>query len=70
MNDKVETAEECRAICQQHGQCVGWTWNSLNGACFSKEKMKNRKDKNGFVSGLRTCGGIEHLFRFKTNHFI
>ena len=61
-NHKVDTAEECRTICQDHPSCVAWDWvtqdhqdASLVRTCWIKSKAEDRKAKNNVVSGLREC---------------
>ena len=60
--DKVDTAEECRGICQQYEQCVAWTWLKHSDpfhqhSCWTKSMTEKRQVVPGSVSGLRMCKG-------------
>ena len=51
-NYKVNTAEECRDDCQEHTECIAWSFNTKNKVCLLKDDYGNKHSKPGSVSGL------------------
>jgi len=56
------TLEGCRALCQQHEECVAWNWVSpdfpdsyYHNYCGLKTAQENGAEAPGLVSGLREC---------------
>ena len=60
--ENIESAEECREVCQQYESCVGWSWHPADYStwhrrkdCYIKDKIKNKKSDSKVISGMREC---------------
>ena len=52
-----EDKEDCRALCVQHAECVGWVRMKSDGRCWIKTKMEGKNENENTISGKRNCIG-------------
>ena len=53
--ENLESAKDCRELCQDTNGCLGFTWESYNKTCSLKSAMEGKRSQEGAISGKKYC---------------